>query len=228
MTLDDLAVFAYLDPAGGKRGLIKSVRARSAIVVIGVDCVDRIFVLRTWADRAPTEKIIEQVFKLQEQYHPKIFGIEASAQQSLFAGALSYIGRSTGRTAPLYPVNQPTKITKEFRIRTILQPIIAHGRLFIKEDMHELRSELQTFPVGITMDLVDALATACSLSPRRTGRAQVEQEQDDLQHYLADAGLRQSEIDMTMREIGHGDVGSDSDNGPLQYYSPGDSTARVW
>lgn len=221
MKVTDLTIYAFLDPAGGKRGTIKSTRARSAIIVIGVDQLERIFVLHTWADRAATEKIIEKVFQINAQWRPKRFGCEANAQQSLFAGAISYAGKFKGQALTLYPINQPTKITKEFRIRTILQPIISEGRLFVQTNMHELRTELQSFPVGMTVDLVDALASACTLVPSRPTQRRADEEVDHLQQYLQDSGLSSEEIELSMEDLANGDAQIDTGpvDGNRRYYS---------
>jgi len=199
--VSDLSIYAFLDPAGGKRGAIRSTRAKSAIVVIGVDDLERIFVLYTWADRAATEKIVERVFQANARWHPKRFGCEANAQQSLFADSLSYAAKFKGQAIALYPVMQPTKVTKEFRIRTILQPIISEGRLFLQPHMHELRTELQSFPMGTTVDLVDALASVCTLVPSRSTQRRCDEEQDYLQQYLQESGLSEVAIALSLDEL---------------------------
>lgn len=208
LSVKDLTLYAFLDPAGGKRHIIKTVRARSAIVVIGVDNIERIYTLYTWADRASTDELLEQIFYVREMYQPSIFGCEANAQQALFATTVNIAARYKGLDVALCPVIQPTKITKEFRIRTILQPIIGTGRLFLQPHQHELRTEITGFPTGRTVDLVDALASACSLVPHRAGPRRQEAEDDNLKRYLADTGMSEPEIEYTLgdldRGLGHG------------------------
>src|ERR1043166_9797408 len=111
VSYSDLLVYAFIDPAGGKRQQLKRVRARSAIVVVGADYMERLFVLHTWADRASTPQILEKVFAINERVKPRRFGCEANALQSLFADAIRYIAKERGLRIPLTPVEQPTKIT---------------------------------------------------------------------------------------------------------------------
>lgn len=197
--LDSLVKYAFLDPASGKQS-IKRTRARSAIVVIGVDPWMRVFVLHTWADRASTMTIVEQVFKANEIWKPKLFGCEANAQQSLFAGAIRDQAMHRHIRLPLTPVNQPTKIDKDFRIRSVLQPVLAEGRLFMHPSQHELRVELQSFPMAPTKDLVDALASAISLAPTRPNRRLRDQEVEELAAYLRAIGAPPHVIEARVRE----------------------------
>ncbi len=201
MRVDDLGIYGFVDPAGGKRSTLTMTRARSAIVVIGVDSLERVFVLYCWADRAPTNILVDKIFSVRDRFHPRVYGCEANAQQSLFVDAVRYVGATAGKAISLVPVNQPTKLTKVFRIRTILQPIISSGRLFVPEDSYELRAELQAFPLGATVDLVDALASACSLVPSRPLTMRIEQEKDHLAEYLTTAGMDQGEIEQTMLQL---------------------------
>lgn len=201
MLVRDLERYAFCDPAGGKRGTIQMTRARSAIIVIGVDPLERIFVLHSWADRAPTNILMDKIFAVRDRFHPKVYGCEANSQQSLFVDAVRYFGATTGQALSLVPVNVPTKLTKEFRIRTILQPVISSGRLFVPEDYYELRAEIQSFPLGATVDLVDALASAVSLVPSRPLTMRIEQEKDHLADYLGTAGMTVGEVEQTMLQL---------------------------
>jgi hypothetical protein len=201
LTLDGLTDrYAFLDPASGKTQ-IKRTRARSAIIVIAADPMNRIFVLYAWADRVSTDRIIKQVLQVQEAYAPRLFGCEANAQQSLFADALKLKARDMQRRLPLVPVMQPTKLDKDFRIRAALQSVIADGRLFMQAGQHELRDELLTFPMSPTKDLVDALASAVTMAPtRRTGR-QRSSERDALARYLRESGVAASLIERRLAEV---------------------------
>lgn len=172
-SLDELIdTVAFIDSASGKkasgarRGL-----ARSADVVVATDSLARIYVLHAWADRIPTTDHIDRIFKLVEDFHPRVVGIDATAMQVLFADALNREARHRSRRLPLLPVAMSTAVDKDVRIRTVLQPILAAGRLFVQPSARELLSELESFPGGATKDLCDALAEAIKLL-RRVGMAQ--------------------------------------------------------
>jgi len=181
----DLGVrIAFCDPASGKRLALKRVRARSAIVVIAMDLLSRIFVLHAWADRCSTDALTMKILEINAALKPRTFGIEANAMQSLYGDMVSREAKFKGTRLPLMPVNQPTKIDKDWRIRMTLQPVIADGRLFVQPQHYELKSELTTFPMSPTKDLIDALASAINLLPRPATRIDKDTERDAHLAYL--------------------------------------------
>lgn len=191
---------AFCDPASGKREIIRRTRARSAIIVVGADALTRLFVLFAWADRCSTDTLIEKILSTQEQFHPNIFGIEANAMQSLFADAVGREARDKHKTLPLVPVTQPTKIDKDWRIRTTLQPPIGEGRIFIQPTQYELKAEMLSFPMTPTKDLIDALASAVALIPHQGTRRDFDSEAQQLAQYLRDSGAPASYIEQRMME----------------------------
>jgi len=178
---------AFCDPAGGK-SQIKKQQARSAIVVVARDWLDRIFVMYAWADRTSTDKLYEKIFWVNSTFTPSKFGIEANGMQSLFGDGVRREARLTNVRIPLVKVLQPNKIEKPFRNRAALQPMIAQGRLFLQDGQLELEEELATHPMSATFDLVDALSSAISMLPKR---AKVEQDDDEIENmarYLRKSG----------------------------------------
>jgi predicted phage terminase large subunit-like protein len=195
--------YSFLDPAGGKRGLqqLKKVSARSAIIVLAPDALGRLFVVEAWARRCSTPELVEEIFRINAQWQPKQFGVEANAMQSLFADSLELLAKERGVRIPLVPVYQNTKIDKFFRLRTTLQPVISTGKLVIGEDQQELRNELKAFPMGQTVDLVDALASAVSLVPVKPPEESSRQEADALADYLRKVGAPASYIEKRVGEF---------------------------
>lgn len=179
--------YAFIDPAGSKSAL-KRVGARSAIVTIAVDDLARIFVLEAWAARCSTDHLIDRIFEANVRWHPRLFGCEANALQSLFADAVRREARATGKTLPLIPVQQPVRLDKDFRIRAALQPVIAEGRLFVQETQHDLKVELVSFPMSQTKDLIDALASVIALVPPRRAREMRDAERESRLRYLRESG----------------------------------------
>ena len=195
-----LELFGFTDPASGKSRL-KRVRARQAIVVIASDWLQRIYVLYTWAGRIPTSRYLDKIIKVCDDYRPKSFGIEANAMQSLFADLVTDAAKQRIKRIAFIPVTQPTRIDKDFRIRTVLEPVIADGRLFIQESQVELEGELRSFPTGLTKDLVDCLASAISLVPRRPMPEQVSEEAEQLASYLRNTGAPTWYIEKRVNEV---------------------------
>jgi hypothetical protein len=139
--------------------------------------------------------------KVCEDYQPKLFGIEANAMQSLFADLVTDAAKQRAKRIAFVSVTQPTRIDKDFRIRTTLEPVIADGRLILQEDQVELESELRSFPTGLTKDLVDCLASAITLMPRRPLPQQQSEEADQLASYLRNTGAPSWYIQKRVNEV---------------------------
>ena len=192
--------YGFLDPASSKKdGELKQVKARSAIVVVAPDWLGRIFVLDAWAKRCSTDELIERMYRTHEIWNLRVLGGEANAMQELFQEAVQRDARLRGRKLPLRPVHQHTRIDKDWRIRTILQPVIANGRLFLRGDMTELRTEIGSFPLSPIKDLVDALASAIKLVPPRATRRESDAELDKLIDYLRKTGAPMTVIEEVAR-----------------------------
>jgi hypothetical protein len=157
---------AFCDPAGG-RTAVKKTRARSAIVVITQDWLERVFILFAWADRTSTDKLYEKIFWVHERFAPSLFGVEANALQTMFGDGVRREARQKGVNLHLTDVWQPTTIQKPFRNRAALQPVITDGRLFMQDDQVEAKHEIATHPMNPLCDMVDATASAISMLPRR-------------------------------------------------------------
>ena len=53
--------------------------------------------------------------------------------QSLFADVVAAEAQKRLKRIPFVGISQSTKVDKDFRIRTAVEPVINHGRLFILE-----------------------------------------------------------------------------------------------
>ena len=194
--------YGFLDPAGGKaRGGLRRVSARSAIVIVAPSPQGHLVVLEAWAAKCPTSELVAKVFSLQETWKIKIFGVEANAMQSLFVDSLEMLAANREIKIPLTPVFQPTRVEKTFRIRTALQPVIESGRLILGETQLELYSELEAFPQGQTVDLVDALASAVSLVPALPPGEEDFYEDRGLERYLRSINTPEWYISKRLEQI---------------------------
>lgn len=186
----------FCDPAGsGVEGrMIKRGQAKSSIVVVGMDALARVFVLSSWADRCPTPRLVERIIESAETWGTNLFGIEANAMQALFADMVLREARILKKRVSLTPVQQPTRLDKDFRIRTILQPVIGTGRLFIQAGQRTLRTGLEGFPHIMIKDEVDALASAVNLLPQVSTKAERDGETERYLAYLRESGAPASYI----------------------------------
>lgn len=194
--------YFFLDPAGKRRAeQLKKVRARAAIIGIAVDDLRRVFVIEAWAEKASALTIRDKVFSLNETWHPRAFGCEANAMQELYAEMLMLEAKRQNLSLPMTEVYQPTTIEKTFRIRTTLAPVVGFGRLFLREDQHELFQELTTFPMCQTFDLVDALASVCAMVPPASRNKQATHERDAHAKYLRESGYPAHLIEQRLNEV---------------------------
>ncbi len=207
ISLSDCNIVAMCDPAGKKKGLsIKRVTARSAVVVVASDHLERVFAIYSWAARCTTSHLIDKIIWVAEQYKPSIFGIEANAMQSLFADSIQRIVELQQKKLPIHPVYQSTKVDKEFRIRATLQPVNTEDRMFVLagEGGESLNDEIETFPMAQTVDLVDCFAGAVSILPKRVPKAMKEYELQQLATYLKASGASSHTIEMRINQLKDG------------------------
>ena len=205
MRLPDLQHYCFLDPATKRKPgqTLKKVRARTAIVVVAVDeslALPRYLVAEAWADKSTTQTVVEKVFRVYEAYRPRLFGVEANGPQELFGDMLTLEAQRRGLKVPFVEVRQPTNIDKHSRNRTVIQPLWDRGQIVLARDQDELFVELTTHPSGQTVDLVDALAGAITLAPKRAAQAVRNEERDQLASYLRRAGFPAEAIAARMAE----------------------------
>ena len=190
--LDVLDIYSFLDPAGKKQGTdkLKKVRANTALVTIGVDPLQRVIVLEAWRAKTSAAATMRQVFDTNDRWHPKMFGCEANAMQELYADMLLLEAQRQNIRINLVPITQPTNVDKHWRIRTVLNPLFNHGRLFLLSNQHDLHRGLPSFPRSPLVDLVGALASACAmLPPTPNPPAESADEAAEVAKYLRDRGV---------------------------------------
>lgn len=201
--------YAFFDPASSKKMQeLKMLKSRSAIVVVAPDWLGRIFVLDAWAGRCSTDQMIERLYRTHEVWNLKALGGEANGLQELFQEAIMRDARLRGKQLPLRPIHQPTRIDKDWRIRATLQPIVANGRLFVRPDQTELRTEIVSFPLSPLKDTIDALASAIRMIPQRPVAAERDAETAHLLEYLRKTGAPPAVIEEVASRRGlHGGRG---------------------
>lgn len=195
--------YLWLDPSSGKKKQqVKAVRARSAIVVVGQSPDSRIWVLDSWADRCGTNEIVKNFVDLCERWGPIVAGFEDMGQQSLLEDPILQEAERRGLTIPLSPLPVPTKVEKNWRIRTTLQPIIGAGRLMLESSQIELKNEITNFPMSSVKDMIDALACACALIPPPQALNRDHDEIQEIAAYLRESGMPPRDIERRVAELG--------------------------
>jgi hypothetical protein len=136
----------------------KSSAARSAVVCAGLAEDERVIVLEAWADRCQPLKMIDKIFEMAERWDPMCVTVEGVAYQRALKGFIEAECARRHRWLNVREVRPGSREGKESRIRG-LQPYAERGRLWIRRSTaHVLVEEFEAFPLGDTVDVLDALS----------------------------------------------------------------------
>ena len=173
-----------VDPAISER----SSAARTAIVVTGAAPDGRKFVLDAWADRCQPFKMFEKIFELQERWDCEAVGVEDVQYQRAIKPFLEAEAQRRGRWINVRPLKPDVRVKKEGRIRA-LQPYLQRGEVWFRREFKELIEEYEAFPVGATVDLLDALAYGPFLwDLDEDSRPQEPEEEAEYTHFAYESG----------------------------------------
>jgi phage terminase large subunit-like protein len=136
----------------------------TAIMCVGVTEKNEWYVLDYDNFKGKPAELIDRTFKMYNRWpHTRKIGVETVAYQK----SLMYAFRDEMRTRevyiPLVELSRSTRVTKEIRMRGILNPIIRSKRLYLQEGMIELREQLRTFPRCKYDDLLDVLSSIADI-----------------------------------------------------------------
>lgn len=157
--LRDMDVVLTCDPAISE----KSSACRSAIIALGMTPFRKIIVLDYWVGRqGDPAKLIETMLDLAYKWQPRVIGIESVAFQ---ASMEPYTLREMTIRGVYYPLLMLKPDRNERKAQRILsmQPFFRSGQIYIQRGMFDLIEEYETFPLGRTQDLLDAMAYAVRL-----------------------------------------------------------------
>jgi predicted phage terminase large subunit-like protein len=149
--------FTMVDPAISQ----ESGADFTVLTTISVDEYYNWFVREVVRGHFLPNEIIEEMFKVNERYHPIEMGLEVQAYQKMLAYSLRDEMRTRKKYLPLREIKQPTNKSKETRIKS-LQPGYYNGKIFHRERMinlEYLEDELLRFPRGAHDDIIDTLAS---------------------------------------------------------------------
>lgn len=198
--------YMWLDPASGKvDARLRSVRARSAIVVIGTTLDEKVWVLDAWGKRSGTQEMVQTFVQMCIKWSPVVASYEDMGQQSLLWDPILQEADRRNVSIPLSGNKVKTSVEKNWRIRSILQPLIGHGRLMIANHLLELKTEITQFPMSNLKDMIDALAGACSLVPPPKSKSRVDGESRALARWLRESGLPVTDIEAEVGQFGSHD-----------------------
>ena len=156
-----LKKYTFIDPAISD----KQEADYTAIVTIGIDSNNRIYVLDIVHDRMNPTDIINAVFEANMRWHPDSIGIEVVAYQKMLALEIRKQMNLRNTFFNLIEVNPMWE--KNARIRTLLQPRYWNASIIHPEyhpKIKELELELLKFPNGKHDDIIDSLASCLKIS----------------------------------------------------------------
>lgn len=145
--------YILVDPATDT----KTGKDDTAIVVVCVDDKENIFVVNYWARRMSPSEIVGLLFELFERYNP----IKICIEEVGFQKMLSDEFKTQRRYRKKYPIVEEVKPGGRRKLLRIeaLQPRYEAKRIFHKEGMDELETQLLRFPsIKCKDDIIDALA----------------------------------------------------------------------
>ena len=165
--LTSLNIVSAFDPALSK----KTTAARSAHIITGVDPIGRVFVLVTWAKRVDPLVAIDNVFSQAHEWNVNRCAIESVLFQKVLADLLRERTKIWNRDHPndkmysgMFEEVKPAKGKgKDARIRALIGTSFEEGRIYIHSSMTDFIDEYLHFPIGATVDLLDAFAYVSEL-----------------------------------------------------------------
>lgn len=167
---NQLDVVLTCDPAISE----KVSACRSAITVVGMSPSKLIFVLDYWVGRqGDPAKLIHEMLQLAYHWQPRVIGIESVAFQASMEPYTIREMQLRGVHYPLVMLKPDRNERKQQRILS-MQPFFRSGQVYLQRGMFELIEEFETFPLGATQDILDALAYAFRLlAPQQQARPTV-------------------------------------------------------
>ena len=167
--LDELDICIFVDPSMAETSSADEV----GIVVTGVDHKGNIFLLETVKERLDPTVFMDQLYKLNFRYRPRVVAIEEVVFSAIFRYWIEDRGRLTGVYLPIRPFKPGTKRSKGARIRGLTH-FFSAGQIYIHEGMHNFRDEYEQFPMGKSDHLLDALAQGPEFWTRGNSQADID------------------------------------------------------
>lgn len=153
-----LEVQSYCDPHAGGSESKRFGGTRAAVITVGVQpMTNRIFMLDCWIKRAPTNLIISEIIRQNEQWLPSFFSVEANGLQKMIKPWLEERVRVEQRIdVPYIPYIPKGDKHNERRIKG-LQPLFRAGQIYVQEGFAEFIEEYMAYPRG-RVDGLDCFA----------------------------------------------------------------------
>lgn len=155
-TPDNLRIFTAIDPGAGE----KESDSYTSILTGGIDVNSGcIYVLDVIKRRYNVEtlEMFGAMFMVYDIYKSLKFGFESVAFQKYIKAFFEKECRERGKTPRIIEIKRDTKISKDYRIRSLAH-WFEEGKILIRPDQHALIAEYEAYPECVTVDVLDALS----------------------------------------------------------------------
>lgn len=154
------AIYAMIDPA---RTVNQKSSHTGSVVWSWIN--NRLVVWEAWGKFLMPDEIIQEMFRINEQYRPVILGIEKDGLEEFLMQPLRQEMVKRGISLPISGEKAPRDKSKLDFIRG-LQPFFTAREVIFAKHLPDLESQLLNFPTG-RMDVPNALAYALRMRPGR-------------------------------------------------------------
>lgn len=158
---ENLKIYTFIDPAISQ----KQEADYTAIVTIGIDHNNRVFVLDIIHDRMNPDELINNTFNTYLKWKPSYVWLETVQYQKMLAFEMRKQMNTRNIFFNLVEVNPMWE--KNARIRTLLQPRYSNASVLHPKyhpKVKDLELELLKFPNAKHDDIIDSLAWALKIS----------------------------------------------------------------
>jgi len=136
----------------------------SAIVSVGVDLENTVWVIGTQNGRFSTQEVIERLFSTNKDVRPAGMSVEVIGQAQMLLSQIHEQENQRNEYLPIEEIKTRAGEAKEARLRSILQTRFERGKIMVRNDMIDLLAQLSTYPSSKHDDLLDALSDAIAIS----------------------------------------------------------------
>ena len=150
--LEPVNIFMCVDPARS----IKKHADYSTIVSVAVDSKNNKYVLPYYRKRSTPMNLADHILEYFKKYKPVKTRIESVGYQEMLRDYLRQKADELGLFIPGLEIKETPRTSKSSRLET-MQPWFAQKKMYILDNMVELKDELLMFPRGKHDDLLDGL-----------------------------------------------------------------------
>jgi predicted phage terminase large subunit-like protein len=146
--------FVFIDPALSEADTSDF----TGILIVKVDVNGDWHIVYAKRHRLNPTELVQFIFRINEEWHPQVIGVEEIAYQKAILYFLAEEMRRRKIVIPVTGIKYAPDKSKQTRILSLV-PRFEWGHIFLGQGLTDLEIELLQFPRGSHDDLIDALAS---------------------------------------------------------------------